>query len=76
MTMKEYCDWKDENPEWDKDWSEGVAGTTYGQPNNPMDSKEVSKVQSDILAPISLVILDMPRSQEVTQRNDPEANAS
>ena len=19
MTMKEYCDWKDENPDWDKD---------------------------------------------------------
>ena len=27
MTMKEYCDWKDENPDWDKDWSEGVAGS-------------------------------------------------
>ena len=26
MTMKEYCAWKDENPEWDKDWSAGVAG--------------------------------------------------
>ena len=23
MTMKEYCDWKDENPDWDKDWSQG-----------------------------------------------------
>ena len=26
MTMKEYCTWKDENPDWDKDWSKGVAG--------------------------------------------------
>jgi len=26
MTMKEYCNWKDENPEWDKDWSKGCAG--------------------------------------------------
>ena len=26
MTMKEYCTWKDENPEWDKDWSQGCAG--------------------------------------------------
>tara|TARA_B100000902_G_scaffold104745_1_gene106921 strand:- start:1035 stop:1298 length:264 start_codon:yes stop_codon:yes gene_type:complete len=26
MTMKEYCDWKDENPDWDKDWSKGCAG--------------------------------------------------
>ena len=26
MTMKEYCDWKDVNPDWDKDWSKGCAG--------------------------------------------------
>ena len=26
MTMKEYCDWKDINPDWDKDWSKGCAG--------------------------------------------------
>jgi len=26
MTMKEYCDWKEENPDWDKDWSKGCAG--------------------------------------------------
>ena len=26
MTMIEYGKWKDENPEWDKDWSQGCAG--------------------------------------------------
>ena len=26
MTMKQYCEWKDENPDWDKDWSQGCAG--------------------------------------------------
>ncbi len=26
MTMVEYTKWKDENPEWDKDWQAGVAG--------------------------------------------------
>ena len=26
MTMKEYCTWKEENPDWDKDWSKGCAG--------------------------------------------------
>ena len=26
MTMKEYSDWKDANPDWDKAWSEGCAG--------------------------------------------------
>ena len=25
MTMKEYDEWKKENPEWQKDWSKGVA---------------------------------------------------
>ena len=25
MTVKDYCTWKDENPEWDKDWSKGCA---------------------------------------------------
>ena len=49
MTMKEYCDWKDENPDWDKDWSQGVAGTTYGQPKQSDGFKEVmSKVQKHI----------------------------
>ena len=26
MTMKQYAEWKEENPGWDKDWSEGCAG--------------------------------------------------
>ena len=26
MTMKEYGEWKDANPDWDKDWSQGCAG--------------------------------------------------
>ena len=26
MTMAAYDEWKKENPEWDKDWSKGVAG--------------------------------------------------
>ena len=39
MTMKEYCQWKEDNPDWDKDWSAGIAGTTYGGQSNPMDSK-------------------------------------
>ena len=25
MTMKEYDEWKKDNPEWDRDWSEGCA---------------------------------------------------
>ena len=25
MTMVEYSNWRDENPGWDKDWSEGCA---------------------------------------------------
>ena len=26
MTMKAYDDWRKENPDWDRDWSEGCAG--------------------------------------------------
>ncbi len=26
MTMREYDQWRLINPDWDKDWSEGVAG--------------------------------------------------
>ena len=45
-TMKEYDQWKKDNPDWDKDWSKGIAGTTYGQPKQSDGFKEVmSKVQ-------------------------------
>ena len=26
MTMIKYSEWRDENPDWDKDWSAGCAG--------------------------------------------------
>ena len=46
MSCKEYMSWKDENPDWDKDWSQGIAGTTYGVPKLDNGFKEVmSKVQ-------------------------------
>ena len=27
MTMKEYTQWREDNPEWDKDWQAGCAGS-------------------------------------------------
>ncbi len=27
MSMKAYDEWKKENPDWDKDWSKGCAGS-------------------------------------------------
>ncbi len=30
MTMKEYDEWRKKNPDWDKDWSQGAAGTVSG----------------------------------------------
>lgn len=46
MSMKEYDQWRKDNPTWDKDWMEGVAGTTYGEPKQSDGFKEVmSKVQ-------------------------------
>jgi hypothetical protein len=48
MTMKEYSDWKDANPDWDKDWMAGVGGTIYGLPKQSDGFREVmSKVQSE-----------------------------
>ena len=48
MTMKEYCQWKEDNPDWDKDWEAGIAGTTYGKPKQSDGFKEVmSKIQSN-----------------------------
>ena len=47
MTMKEYDDWRKDNPDWDKDWSKGAGGVTYGTPKVEDGFKEVmSKVQS------------------------------
>lgn len=46
MTCNEYMAWKEENPDWDKDWSKGIGGVTYGQPKADGGFKEVmSKVQ-------------------------------
>jgi len=47
MSMVEYTKWREDNPEWDKDWQAGVAGTTYGKPKQSDGFKEVmSKVQA------------------------------
>ena len=48
MAKKEYCEWKEANPDWDKDWQAGIAGTTYGKPKQSDGFKEVmSKIQSN-----------------------------
>ena len=30
MTMKEYDEWRKDNPDWDKDWSKGSGGVVSG----------------------------------------------
>ena len=43
MTMIEYGKWKEENPEWDKDWSQGCAGVgEVGDWRNKLISKHPS----------------------------------
>jgi hypothetical protein len=43
MTMLEYAQWKEENPEWDKDWSQGCAGVgEVGDWRNKLTSKHPS----------------------------------
>jgi hypothetical protein len=47
MSMVEYDQWRKDNPDWDKDWMAGVAGTTYGKPKQSEGFKEVmSKIQT------------------------------
>jgi hypothetical protein len=47
MSMKDYNQWKQDNPEWDKDWMAGVGGTIYGEPKQSDGFKEVmQKVKS------------------------------
>ena len=48
MSMKEYDQWRKDNPDWDKDWNAGVGGTVYGTPKSDDGFKEVmSKVQEN-----------------------------
>ena len=47
MTMAEYDQWRKDNPDWEKDWSAGIGGVTYGLPKQSDGFKEVmSKVQA------------------------------
>ncbi len=47
MSIKDYDQWRKDNPDWDKDWMAGVAGKTYGTPKQSDGFKEVmSKVQT------------------------------
>ena len=42
MTMKDYCQWKEENPDWDKDWEASYLRQelSTANPNSLMDSKK------------------------------------
>lgn len=47
MSMKDYEQWRKDNPDWDKDWSAGIGGTIYGEPKQSQGFKEVmQKVQA------------------------------
>ena len=46
MSMLKYDEWRKDNPDWDKDWSAGTGGITFGMPKQSDGIKEVmSKVQ-------------------------------
>ena len=46
MSMSSYDEWRKDNPDWDKDWSAGTGGVTYGDPKQSGGFKEVmSKIQ-------------------------------
>ena len=48
MTMAEYYQWKKYNPEWDKDWSAGVASAVseVGDWRNKVPSPVVEKLRT------------------------------
>lgn len=47
LSIVEYEEWRIDNPDWDKDWSMGIGGVTYGKPKQSDGFKEVmSKVQA------------------------------
>ena len=47
MTISAYEQWRKDNPDWDKDWSQlAFGGTIYGEPKQSQGFKEVmQKVQ-------------------------------
>jgi hypothetical protein len=46
MSMRDYDQWRKDNPEWDKNWAAGCGGSMYGAPKSSDGFKEVmSKVQ-------------------------------
>ena len=47
LTVAKYEEWREDNPDWDKDWNAGVGGKMYGLPKTEDGFKEVmSKVQA------------------------------
>ena len=47
MSMKDYDQWRKDNPDWDKDWNAGIGGHMDGTPKAEDGFKEVmSKVQA------------------------------
>tara|TARA_S200000501_G_scaffold371287_1_gene414079 strand:- start:5695 stop:5925 length:231 start_codon:yes stop_codon:yes gene_type:complete len=47
MSISKYDQWRQDNPDWDKDWNAGIGGHMYGKPKVEDGFKEVmSKVQA------------------------------
>ena len=46
-SKSKYDQWRQDNPDWDKDWNAGIGGHMYGKPKVEDGFKEVmSKVQA------------------------------
>ena len=47
MSISKYDQWRQDNPDWYKDWNAGIGGHMYGKPKVEDGFKEVmSKVQA------------------------------
>jgi hypothetical protein len=47
MSVADYEQWRKDNPDWDKDWSKGIGGVTYGEPKQSDGFKEVMRKVQD-----------------------------
>ena len=65
MSISEYEQWRKDNPDWDKDWSQATfGGTIYGEPKQSAGFKEVMQILYHLLPLVSYmkIELKLPRN--------------
>ena len=74
MSMIKYSEWRDENPDWDKDWSAGCAGV--GEVGETYDKlKKSHPGWNDVLHKVSKICLlyTSPSPRDVEESRMPSS---